>query len=410
MTYYGYRLIEKIKTYITKSGKEFSSFKIFSKIFAFSLNNLISHIFAFKPKSHKLNIGFIFSGGIGDQVISAQWVKVFIERLLANNCEFYSVLMFPNKQTGNMLVAGFKGIDLIESRHYLYFHKFDLLIGVDQFAKIFKINDRAVSKYAPFLKEDLSKALEFTRRYGLLSYYNYHYQLMNLAVTKGWNRYDLMGACGLCDFNRQSPVYFQIEQSSVTETCKKFNLPSSFITIHSGVGNVPVSEQSEEAKKIARRNASRCIPLELGNQIVAKIHELQPDLKIIQIGDESGYFFEGVDLNLCGKTSFKESLDLLYESLVHIDNDAGLIHLRHVMGKRSVVLYGPTDARFVGYDTDVNFQGNCRPCMWLTEDWNTVCPAGFSKASCMYSIKASEVAKAVLDLVGENDAGFSVKS
>ncbi len=69
------------------------------------------------------------------------------------------------------------------------------------------------------------------------------------------------------------------------------------------------------------------------------------------------------------------------------------------MGKSAVVLWGPTSGAIVGYDDDVNLQGSCKPCAFLTPDWNTSCPRGYACAQCMTTIQAADVVAGVKTLL-----------
>lgn len=402
MSYYTLRLGDKLRSYTTGARKKLSDSVIFAKIIVFSLKTLLSKLIAHQAKSGCLNIGIILSGGIGDQMISAQWSRAFLERLHQDKCNCHVVFLVHNLKHGAMLTDGMAGDYQVLSYKKLAVLKFDLLLDADYFVKVLHVNHGAVRQHDPNLAKDILKAEEFTRTMWLLAPASSHFQLMNYALYKGWSRYDLMGACGLCDFGRDSKTYFKLDDVAVKDTLAKYGIDRPFITIHTGVGDIPNNANNEEERLYLRRNATRCIPKSLGESIVSKLHELSSDYMIVQVGDNSSHVLEDTDLNLCNKISFDESLNLIYAAAAHIDNDAGLIHLRHAMNKRSVVLYGPTDGRFVGYHQDINLQGNCQPCMWLTQDWNTKCPAGHDGAKCMHSISATEVAQGALQIASQS--------
>ena len=402
MSYFISRLADKVRSYEVKN---LSDFLVFLKINVFSLKTLIIKLLQVKPAPKALNIGFIFSGGIGDQVISSQWVKVFIEKLIYQKISFYSVLMFPKEKNGKLITYGLPRVDKITTRSYLNFHKFDLLIGVDQFVKIYSVNFKSLNKYANSLVKDIKKAQIFTKDLIHFSSHEYHYSVMNYALIKNWNRYDLMGACGLCDFGRKTTPFFYIDKDKRQNILEKFNLSKiNFITIHTGVGDIPNNGISDLSNKNnIKQYATRCIPLSLCGEIIKLLKIKLPNVCIVQIGEPDGLIIKNVDLQLVGKTSFEESLYLLNASQCHIDNDAGLIHIRHAMNKRSVVLYGPTAGDFVGYETDINIQGFCTPCMWLSADWNVNCFKGYKEASCMSNIDANKVVEGVRVILSSMD-------
>lgn len=390
MSYYSFRLFEKIREYLDKET-ELSPFIIYCKITAFSIQSVIDRLFSRKPKSNTLNIGIIFNGGFGDQVISAQWVYAFLEKLNHEKCNYYATLMFPKINLGQMIVKDFPGEILVAKTNYRHKHRFDLLLSIDQFVKIINVNKQAIKIYAPFLSDSIEKCKIMNRQLLPISSARNQYQLMMLSLIKGWNRYDLLGLCGFCDFNRNSPTFYSIDKDEVSKTLSKYKLPELFITIHAGIGDFPVENKTKEEYLLLRANATKCISKNLGNEIVKELHRQIPSVPIIQIGDGTGHNFDGVDIQLSGKTSLKDSIDILYASKVHIGNDSGLIHVRHAFGKQSIVLYGPTSAKFLGYDTDFNFQASCAPCMWLTLDWNYICPKGKQSTECMNDLKVDKI-------------------
>jgi ADP-heptose:LPS heptosyltransferase len=113
---------------------------------------------------------------------------------------------------------------------------------------------------------------------------------------------------------------------------------------------------------------------------------------------------EGVDLNLVGKISFLEAAAVLERARLHIDGESGLVHLRHLLGGRSVVMFGPTPAEYFAYADNCNIVSkDCRGCMWMTDDWFEVCPRGLAESRCMASIATTEVLK---DVIGVLQIGY----
>lgn len=394
MYYFTSRLLEKIRSYQTK---DLGDCLVIIKLIIFTLKFFINKFFRVKPSINKLNIGFIFSGGIGDQIISAQWVKVFIEKLSSEDISFYSVLMFPKESIGCLITQGYSRVDKVTTRKYLKFHKFDLLFNVDMFVKIYYVNFKQLQKYSQSLIKDIKNAHLFSNKLIHFSSAEYHYSIMHYALMKGWNRYDLMGACGLCKFSRETIPYFFVDHKKEEKVLEKFKLKDvSFITIHTGIGGIPNDGILDLSKKnYIKKHATKCIPIPLCIDIIDALKQKYNDIVIVQIGDSSSAVIPNVDMQLLEKTSFEESLYLLYSAKCHIDNDAGLVHIRHAMNKRSVVLFGPTSGDFIGYDNDVNIQGKCNPCMWLSKDWNVKCMRGYKNASCMMQIDPNEVVEGV---------------
>jgi ADP-heptose:LPS heptosyltransferase len=107
---------------------------------------------------------------------------------------------------------------------------------------------------------------------------------------------------------------------------------------------------------------------------------------------------EGADFNLIGKTNFLESAAILAHAALHIDGESGLVHLRHMLGKRkSVVLFGPTPVAYFSYPENVNMiSENCHDCMWMIDEWNEFCSRGRNAVpECLKSITPNCVLSAL---------------
>lgn len=370
-----------------------SDLGLVSDLTLFSVKHFLRTMTNQRVKSGCLNVGLVFNGGIGDQIIQLQWARVFVESLAQQGCVSYNVFMFNNSEIGQMLLKRVEHVDLVECHHFARKHKFDLLLSLEYYPRLWDVNLSAIKKYAPFLSDKLKLAGKFYSEFLKFNRVTHHYQLMDASLAKHWNRYDLLGQCGLCDFNRDTQPFFGIDQSEVDATLSKYHLhDKEFLTVQSGIGDMPLYGIPEgEAPIVARQRATKLIPKELATQVFIQIKQRYPELLIVQLGDEHSVRFDGVDLCLLGQTSLPESINLLYAAKLHFGNDSGLIHLRHAMGKRSVVVWGPTSAEFLGYPEDQNIQGACKPCMWLTRDWNVNCPKGLSCAKCMLDIPVNKL-------------------
>ena len=87
-------------------------------------------------------------------------------------------------------------------------------------------------------------------------------------------------------------------------------------------------------------------------------------------------------------------LGLLQSAKLHISQEGGIPILRHVLkGGPSVVLFGPTDEKFFGYEENINITARTcpHPCEWLTKDWMKKCLRTNYQQPCMQDIKPKDV-------------------
>lgn len=145
------------------------------------------------------------------------------------------------------------------------------------------------------------------------------------------------------------------------ETCVPFpefklprlNLPEKFITFNTGCGQL---------SNIYHNQDFFCLkswPTEYWEEFVAKI-----GIPCVQLG--SGYTctpVKGAALNLIDQLTLKQSAEVMRRGLFHIDMEGGLVILNQHLGKRSVVLFGPTAVQNQGREFNMNLCSNsCPPC------------------------------------------------
>ena len=133
------------------------------------------------------------------------------------------------------------------------------------------------------------------------------------------------------------------------------------------------------------------------DELVAQLRRLIPsDIQMVQVGAANSTPIRGVDHYLANRTSLKEVAGLLSNSLIHIDNEGGLVHLAHHVGTRSAVIFGPTQHEYFGYKDNLNFApSECGGCWWMRPDWMQVCVRGDSRPRCMASHDISLMAEKI---------------
>ena len=105
------------------------------------------------------------------------------------------------------------------------------------------------------------------------------------------------------------------------------------------------------------------------------------------IGEEIVEASNSDAINLCGRTSLEEVVDLLSLAKVAITNDSGLMHIAAAVGRPVVAIYGAITPKFTPPLTDkkeIQYLGlDCSPC------WKKQCPYGHY--NCLNNIEVNKV-------------------
>jgi hypothetical protein len=173
-------------------------------------------------------------------------------------------------------------------------------------------------------------------------------------------------------------------------TLEKFSLVGkNYITVHNGF---------DAEFKIAGKNIQTSSTKHYPHfaEVISILKTKFPQLHVIQLGTTTSRPIMNVDTDLINKTTLPEMAAILKNSLMHIDNESGLVHLATCLGIKSCVIFGPTPADYYGYETNINIRPNfCGNCWWITEDWMRICPRGFETARCMSEQPATAISSAI---------------
>ena len=324
-------------------------------------------------ENNKTKILFYCSGGYGDILIEFNFLlnlkekfKDLIDIDIYINKDHINVKSFLYQQNfyNRLFIAKENIIDnpIVISNYaficcfcrYLDFKKINL-------SKIFALSNNNifyeyVYKYTETLKNICLDSQD---------YYCGHYErvLEQYSLLSGRDR---MQQADLGNFlNVESKLKIQLKNED--EVLEKFNLKNvKYITVQNGCGT-----------GLKSTNYTRLYTTEKYSKLVSLIKLKYKNYKIIQFGYENNIAINGVNVNLCGKTSFDEMLVILKNSALHIDTECGSVHFRHFLcAKPSLVIFGTTNKDFYGYKENINVSSNkcsCNGCDWITKDWYNKC-------------------------------------
>lgn len=163
----------------------------------------------------------------------------------------------------------------------------------------------------------------------------------------------------------------------------QINLPKKYITFNTGFGDF--SGKVGNADYVCLKSW----PKEYWKYFVKNI-----GVPCVQIGAGlSCEIIKGTALNLVNRLTIKESAEVMRNGLFHVDMEGGLSILNQHLGKKSVVLFGPTAIQNQGRSFNLNLSANaCEPCYeWKGWDKSkklyVLKSACFCGAKCMKSLK-----------------------
>jgi heptosyltransferase-2 len=109
------------------------------------------------------------------------------------------------------------------------------------------------------------------------------------------------------------------------------------------------------------------------------------------VGDEIAALSNGAALNLCGRTSLEQAIDLIAGAHLVVSNDSGLMHVAAALERPLVALYGSSDP---GYTPPLSPQArvlnrrlDCSPC------FKRECPLGHF--DCLNGLLPEQVLAAI---------------
>src|SRR5271166_5667055 len=209
-----------------------------------------------------------------------------------------------------------------------------------------------------------------------------------ICVRNGYDRRTSLGWLTGLSIKAGAPLFLAPDPAAYDLFENWFRDPfAAYVTVHDGFDN---------NVRLAPGAATKCWPFEHWTELIRKLKESRPWLRIIQLGSRNSRPIPGVDIDLVQRASLAQSAWFIKHAQLHIDGDSGLVHLARALHTPSVVLFGPTDDQFFGYSHNVNLTASgCGNCWWSSPTWLSRCPRGLSKPECMTSIEPERIDRRV---------------
>jgi hypothetical protein len=344
----------------------------------------------FSDSSSSIFICISITGGIGDVISIARWIRQVKEHF---GMSIIIDVFFGSPEMIRFILQpiGVRDVfsDLIFRRSS---SAYDAVLTVNQFVisheSKFKM-ERILSiipEFNYFIK-DINKSLIPYQKY-----INYHPELdglfADLLVEQGLTRKDFLSVISGFD-TPDSKLPFELPDELFL---KEIGLnDSQYITIHDG-WEVNVKQTSVRSTK--------SYPVDLFARAIVLIKKQYPSIKIVQVGSNTDYVIEGVDINLLELTNLAQCALILKQAKAHIDTESGLVHLATSLGTSCVVMFGPTNISYYGYAENKNIKPKeCGNCMHVTDTWMESCPLNYTPIKCMPSILPNEILMAMSEII-----------
>jgi hypothetical protein len=344
----------------------------------------------FSDSSSSIFICISITGGIGDVISIARWIRQVKEHF------GMSIIIDAFFTSPEMIRFILQPIGVRDVFSDLIFRRsssaYDAVLTVNQFVisheSKFKM-ERILSiipEFNYFIK-DINKSLIPYQKY-----INYHPELdglfADLLVEQGLTRKDFLSV--ISGFNApDSKLPFELPDELFL---KEIGLnDSQYITIHDGW---------EVNIKQTLVRSTKSYPVDLFARAIVLIKKQYPSIKIVQVGSNTDYVIEGVDINLLELTNLAQCALILKQAKAHIDTESGLVHLATSLGTSCVVMFGPTNISYYGYAENKNIKPKeCGNCMHVTDTWMESCPLNYTPIKCMPSILPNEILMAMSEII-----------
>lgn len=338
----------------------------------------------FRPKlvkpvnDNKLHIAFVCKSGLGDVLLDI-YLADRLRELTNGQCKIVFCTEYKE------ILDGISCID--DVRENIKSEEHDLILGSLIIKQIISWNPEKIKNISECLYDFCNSIISYTiQNKGKFDYLH----LMCLARLYGRNRVDISNIFGNIGIDRNKSIIFETKPDE-----------KDILRMY-GLDKVSYIVMNRDVDKVQGTGHPKLWLLKYYVVLVNLIKTYYPKYKIVQLGARSDdSIIENVDLCLCGRTTLSELKAILRRADFLISGEGGLVHINHFLGNRSVVLYGPTDEKFFGYDKDVacvNRSGVCDiPCNYIREDYVKGCIKGMNPAGCMKALTPEFVFNKIKD-------------
>jgi len=337
-----------------------------------------------------VTVAFRITGGIGDHIIAARYVRDLLAAAGDFKFDIYSGL---RHETVAWIFSEFTHLNACYDDYFAWdalVGQYPLALWLTQFVLVY--SDRSdwwwVNKRNKKLANICKQIDKFRQK--IEPFIDNHPRLDGFlgrtAVLMDMKRSNfLQGMSGIAYGGDTLRV------ATDSAALAKFGLHErGYVTIHNGFD----ADFAVNGERLGKWS-TKCYPHFA--EVVGILRAEYPSIRIVQLGTKTSAPIAGVDCDLINRTSMSETAEIVGKSLLHIDNESGLVHLASCLGVKSCVIFGPTSADYFAYDNNITIRPTfCGDCWWVNETWMKDCPRGFAEARCLSEQPPEGVAKVII--------------
>lgn len=347
------------------------------------------------PANEGILVAFRVSGGIGDHLIAARYIRDLVAAAGGFRFDVFS----SRPEILDFVFGGVPGFNTGYSEYFAwhvkhYYRSYPLAIWVSHFAV--SINEPA--NWAKLHREcgKLVRICEYLDRFRgdhmmnplIDAHPMLDGQLGAKAVFMNLDRHRLAHAMSRIPY--AGPTLDVAQDPGLRAALGLDQRP--YVTVHNGF-------DAEFQTSFSFATRSTKVYPHYG-AVIRILRDRHPELAFVQLGTKTSKPVPGIDHQLIGKTTLEETAALLAGAAVHLDNESGLVHLAACVGTVSCVLFGPTPAPYFGYAGNLNVSPRvCGGCWWSSKNWMTDCPRGMQQPVCLWETPPEAVAELMSDFL-----------
>lgn len=333
-----------------------------------------------KKNNERIRILFNMTGGLGDAVMELCFYERIIELAPSVLIDIYG------EPFCNCIYDGKRNIGRIidYNTEKINADDYDISLQASWGITVHKIDETRVKALAPDLFECILKTrIDMRKGESLIT-------RLRRAQILGKNKFWLMGRGDIWRLSQDRIIVDLKKEYYKVYTNLKL---TKYITINCG---------ADMRRVRADQYPTKVWPISHFNKFICLFKKKYKDIEVIQLGADDQRRISGADRSIMGE-SIETVKHILKNSILHIDDEGGLVHLATALNTKCLVMFGPTPLEILGYPQNINISAQkCLGCFAYVSDWNANCMLGDKQTRCMSAIlpqlvfeKASEYIESI---------------